>query len=123
MGIKSFEEYLNDILILKLKGSRTLYDTDEINTLLISSLQKSEYGKVIIDFSEVKGKRSIIDSVRRAESFPRQFHKYKIALIEATENREVAVAEESVFNNRGFVLRTFFDINDGIDWLKSLNNH
>jgi len=123
MGIKSFEEYLNDILILKLKGSRTLYDTDEINTLLISSLEKSEYGKVIIDFSEVRGKRSIIDSVRRAESFPLRFHKYKIALIEATENREVAVAEESVFNNRGFILRAFFDINDGIDWLKSLNNH
>lgn len=122
MGIKPTVLYQDNILILKLKGSRTLYDNEEINSLLISELQKLEYKKAIIDFAEVKGKRSIVESIQTADSFPLEFRMYKIALIESTVNREAAVAQESVFANRGFLLRAFFDLNDGINWLNSLDD-
>lgn len=122
MGIKPTIEYQDNILILRLKGARTLYDNEKINDLLISELQKSEYYKAVIDFADVKGKRSIVESIQKANSFPLDFHKYKIALIESIENREAAVAEEFVFNNRGFMLKAFFNLNDGIKWLRSLNN-
>lgn len=122
MGIKPTIEYRDNILILRLKGARTLYDLNEINDLIISVLQKFENKKAVIDFADVKGKRSIVESIQTADSFPLDFRQYKIALIESTDNREAAVAEESVFNNRGFLLRAFFNLDDGIKWLQSFNN-
>ncbi|NMB80408.1 MAG: hypothetical protein GYA14_01155 [Ignavibacteria bacterium] len=122
MGIKPTIEYRENILVLRLKGARTLYDHDEINSLIISELQKFEHKKAVIDFIGVKGKRSIVESIQTADSFPLDFRQYKIAIIESTDNREAAVAEESVFKNRGFILRAFFDLDDGINWLQSLNN-
>lgn len=122
MGIKPNIEYRDNIFILRLKGARTLYDLDEINDLIISELQNLTHKKAIIDVAGVRGKRSIVESIQTADSFPLDFRQYKIALIESTDNREAAVAQESVFNNRGFLFRAFFDLDDGIKWLQSLNN-
>lgn len=119
MGIKPSIEILENILVLKLSGARTLYDVDDINELLVKELQKSNSKKAVIDYTGVKGKRSIVESVQKAESFPVEFRQYKIALIDSKENREAAVAEESVFSNRGFRLKAFTDLQEAIKWLKS----
>ena len=68
MGIKPSIEILENILVLKLSGARMLYDVDEINELLIKELQKSKSKKAVIDYTGVKGKRSIVESVQKAES-------------------------------------------------------
>lgn len=122
MDIKPTVEYHENILILKLKGARTLYDLNEIKDLIISELQHLTHKKAIIDVAGVRGKRSIVESIQTADSFPLDFRQYRIALIESTDNREAAFAQESVFNNRGFLLKSFFDLEDGIKWLQSLNN-
>ena len=118
MGINSIIEEMENIRVIKLKGRRTNYDDGQIILTLINELKKVVNNKAIIDFSELKGSRSITESIIRAESFPVKFRQIKMALLESESNRASAVSEEFVFTNRGFCLKAFFDLRDSLNWLK-----
>jgi hypothetical protein len=118
MGINSITEEMENIRIIKLKGRRFYYDHGQIILTLINELKKIDNIKVVIDLSELKGSRSITESIIRAESFPIKFRQIKMALLESESNRAAAVSEEFVFTNRGFCLKAFFDLRDSLNWLK-----
>lgn len=109
---------MEDVRVIKLTGRRFQYDHSQIILTLINELKKVPNNKAVIDFSELKGSRSITESIIRAESFPIQFRQIKMALLESESNRASAVSEEFVFTNRGFCLKAFFDLRDSLNWLK-----
>lgn len=119
MGINSIIQEMEDVRVIKLKGRRSHFDHSQIILTLINELKKVPNNKAVIDFSELKGSRSITESIIRAESFPIQFRQIKMALLESESNRASAVSEEFVFTNRGFCLKAFFDLRDSLNWLRT----
>lgn len=119
MGINSIIQEMEDVRVIKLKGRRSHFDHSQIILTLINELKKVSNNKAVIDFTELKGSRSITESIIRAESFPIQFRQIKMALLESESNRASAVSEEFVFTNRGFCLKAFFDLRDSLNWLRS----
>lgn len=121
MGINSIIQEMEDVRVIKLKGRRSHFDHSQIILTLINELKKVSNNKAVIDFTELKGSRSITESIIRAESFPIQFRQIKMALLESESNRASAVSEEFVFTNRGFCLKAFFDLRDSLNWLRTKN--
>jgi hypothetical protein len=118
MSLKSKVSEINNITVIKLDGEYDSRSRDEIKNLIVSGLKSASNKKLVVDFSELTGQRSIVETIQRAESMPREFKNVKIAHIESVLNLRFANDEETIHRNRGFKFKSFLNIEDGISWLK-----
>ncbi|MBX3006442.1 MAG: anti-sigma factor antagonist [Melioribacteraceae bacterium] len=118
MSLKSKISEINNITVIKLGGEYDSRSREEIKDIILSGLKRANNKKLVVDFSELTGQRSIVETIQRAESMPKEFKTVKIAHIESVLNMRLANDEETIHRNRGFKFKSFLNINDGINWLK-----
>lgn len=118
MSLKSKVSEINNITVIKLGGEYDSRSQDEIKNLIVTGLKTANNKKLVVDFSELIGQRSIVETIQRAESMPKEFKSVKIAHIESVLNLRLANDEETIHRNRGFKFKSFVNIEDGINWLK-----
>lgn len=119
MGIEFKKEVSDEVTIITFSGEKEFYDHELINDVIIKNIKEAGEKKIVVNFSNIIGKRSIIEWIDRADVISKELKSCKLAHVESDEHLESAVVAETVFVNRGVKFRAFNNRKDAIKWIKS----
>jgi precorrin-6B methylase 2 len=119
MGVKFTKEITEDVTVITFSGEKEFYDHDLINEVIVNNIKEADEKKIVVNFSNIEGKRSIIEWIDRADVISNELKACKVAHVESDQHLRSAVNAETVFINRGVKFRAFNNRKDAIKWIKS----